>query len=75
MPMTDSVEIQAKLVHYGEGGEDLGEPVPLDARVVDDCEHGKVLEVVLPDPEISLGTKAIFIPVTEIRKLIAAKAI
>lgn len=73
--MTDSVEIQAKLVQYGEGGEDLGEPVPLDARVVEDYEHGTVLEVVLPDSEHSLGSKAVFIPVTEIRKLIAAKAL
>lgn len=73
--MTDSVEIQAKLVQYGEGGEDLGKPVPLDARVVEDCEHGRVLEVVLPDSEHSLGSTAVFIPVTEIQKLIAAKAL
>lgn len=73
--MTKELEIQAKLVHYGEGGEDLGDPLPLDARVVEDCEHGKVLEVVLPDTEHTLGSRAVFIPVSEIRKLIAAKAL
>lgn len=65
----EEIEIEARFVHYAESGEDMAPPEPLEARIVDDHEHGMVLEIVLPNPEYAIGSKAVFVPVSELKKL------
>ncbi|HTV98266.1 MAG TPA: hypothetical protein VMA54_20935 [Steroidobacteraceae bacterium] len=61
--------IFAKLVHYGHDGKYVGPPVALAGVIVNDEEHGWVLEIVLPDSEQSPIESAILVSVVELQKL------
>jgi hypothetical protein len=64
-----SQTIYAKLVYYRNDGEYLGAPISLEGSVVDDEEHGCVLEIALPASKETGFESAIFVSVTELQKL------
>jgi hypothetical protein len=64
-----SQTIYAKLVRYRHDGKYLGAPVTLEGSIVDDEEHGCVLEIALPASTETGFESAIFVSVTELQKL------
>jgi hypothetical protein len=61
--------IYAKLVHYDHDGEYRGQPVTLEGSIVDDEEHGWVLEIALPVSKETGYESAIFVSIAELEKL------
>jgi hypothetical protein len=64
-----SQTIYAKLVHYNHDGKYLGAPVTLEGSIVDDEEHGCVLEIALPASTETGLESAIFVSISELDKL------
>jgi hypothetical protein len=70
-----SQTIHAKLVYYRHDGEFIGAPITLDGGIVNDEEHGWVLEIVLPvSSELPVSNEArcegaILVSVSELQKL------
>jgi hypothetical protein len=61
--------IYAKLVCYRRDGKYLSAPVMLEGSIVDDEEHGCVLEIALPASKETGFESAIFVAVSELQKL------
>jgi hypothetical protein len=61
--------IYAKLVHYDYDGEYRSAPVTIEGSIVDDEEHGWVLEIALPVSKETGYESAIFVSLDELKKL------